>query len=73
MKEKMQTVEKLWNAFEKYKENAEQHEFIRLAMYDSKLLPAYNDLHENYNDEHADIFIRGMKKVLLSFGIDYIE
>ena len=73
MKEKMQTVEKLWKAFENYKEHAEQHEFIRLAMYDSKLIPAYNDLHENYNDEHVDIFIRGMKKVLLSFGIDYID
>ena len=59
--------------FQKYKENAEQHEFIRLAMYDSKLIPAYNDLHENYNDEHADIFIRGMKKVLLYFGIEYID
>ena len=57
MKEKMQTVEKLWKAFENYKEHAEQHEFIRLAMYDSKLILAYNDLHENYNDEHADIFI----------------
>ena len=42
-------------------------------MYDSKLIPAYNDLHENYNDEHADIFIRGMKKVLASFGIDNID
>ena len=73
MKEKMQTVEKLWSDFEKYKENAEQHEFIRLAMYDLKLIPAYNDLHENYNDEHADIFIRGMKKVLASFGIDYMN
>lgn len=73
MKEKMQAVEKLWKAFENYKEHAEQHEFIRLAMYDSKLIPAYNDLHENYNDEHADIFIRGMKKVLVSFGIDNID
>lgn len=73
MKEKMQTVEKLWKAFENYKENAEQHEFVSLAMYDLKLTPAYNDLHENYNEEHADIFIRCMKKVLTSFGINNIE
>ena len=68
----MEEVNKLWAAYEKYKETAEQHEFFRLLMIDSKVIPLYNDLKANYTEEHKDIFVRGMKKILESLGIkDY--
>lgn len=65
----MEEVNKYWDAYNSFKETAEQHDFIRLLMLDSQLIPAYNDLKENYCEEHAEIFIRGMKKVLASLGI----
>ena len=62
-------VEYLWKKFDKYKETAEQHEFVQLFILDAKLVPAYNDLQENYTEEHAEIFIRVMTKVLGSLGV----
>lgn len=63
-------VEFLWNKFEEYKRTAEQHEFVKLFMCDSKLFPLYHDLQVNYTEEHAEIFIRIMTKVLSEFGVD---
>ena len=63
-------VEHLWKKFDEYKQRAEQHEFIRLFMLDSKLVPAYKDLQSNYNDEHAEMFIRCLSNVLKSLGVD---
>ena len=65
----MEKVEYLWEKYNKYKETAEQHEFARLFILDMKLIPAYNDLHTNYNQEHIETFIRVMNKVLKSLGI----
>ena len=67
---KMDQVEQLWDRYEKYKETAEQHEFIKLIFLDTNLIPYYNDLHTNYTEEHADKFIRVMSQVLGSLGID---
>ena len=69
----MKMAEYLWEKFNEYKETAEQHEFVRLIMLDMKLVPAYNDLKNNYDETHAKIFINVMKKVLDSFGIKYSE
>lgn len=65
----MEEIKRMWDAYEKYKETAEQHEFIRLFMMDARLVPAYNDLQKNYTEEHAEIFKRVMQKVLDSLGI----
>ena len=68
----MEEVNRYWNAFAKYKETAGQHEFLQLFMLDTKLIPMYNDLKQNYTEEHAAIFIRVMKKVLKSlYGESY--
>lgn len=67
--EKKEKVEALWNKFEQYKETAEQHEFLFLLMLDTRLALAYNDLKNNWNEEHADIFIRSMENVIKTFGI----
>lgn len=65
----MEEIKRMWDAYEKYKETAEQHEFVRLFMMDARLVPAYNDLQKNYTEEHAEIFKRVMRKVLDSLGI----
>ena len=67
-----QKVEYLWERFDEYKETAEQHEFVKLFALDMKVTPYYNDLKENYTEEHAEIFIRVMIKVLNSLGINDI-
>lgn len=65
----MDEIERMWNAFNKYKETAEQHEFMRLFVLDAKLTPAYNDLKKNFTDEHAAIFKRVMQQVFDALGI----
>ena len=65
----MEEIKRMWDAYEKYKETAEQHEFVRLFMMDARLVSAYNDLQKNYTEEHAEIFKKVMKKVLDSLGI----
>lgn len=67
--EKKEKVEALWNKFGQYKETAEQHEFPFLLMLDARLTFAYNDLKNDWNEEHADIFIRSMENVIKTFGI----
>ena len=61
MKEK---VEEIWKKYNDFKENAEQHMFVQLVMYDRMLIPAYNDLQKNWSDDHAEKFINGMTKVV---------
>ncbi len=57
-------VEIVWKKYEDYKENAEQNMFAQLYLYDMFLEPHYKDLQENWSDEHAETFIRGMKNVV---------
>ena len=56
-------VEEVWKKYNDFKETAEQHDFVKLVMFDSKLIPAYNDLQKNWNEDHAQKFINGMKNV----------
>ena len=64
----MDEINRLWGIYDKYKETAEQYEFIHLLMLDSLLIPRYKDLKENYTEEHAEIFKRVMRNVLASLG-----
>ena len=64
-------VEEVWKKYNDFKETAEQHDFVKLVMFDSKLIPAYNDLQKNWNDDHAQKFINGMNNVVFKqFGIE---
>ena len=68
---KKEKVEALWNRLGQYKATAEQHMFPLLIMLDMKLVPAYNDLKKNWNEEHADIFIRSMENIVFKkLGIE---
>ena len=64
----MDEFNRLWGAYDKYKETAEHYEFIHLLILDSQLIPRYKDLKENYTEEHAEIFKRVMRNVLASLG-----
>lgn len=67
-------VETIWEKYNEYKETAEQHEFVQLFLFDSKLVPAYEDLKNNWNIDHANTFIRGMlNTVFPTLGIDYMK
>ena len=67
----MEEAKRLWDLLDKYKETAEQHEFVYLLMLDSQLVPAWNDLQKNPDEGHAEIFVRVMKRVLDSLGVKY--
>lgn len=56
----IEDVEKVWNQLMKYEDEAEQHDFVMLALIHTNAEPFYLSLHENWNEEHAKIFIEGM-------------
>lgn len=62
-------VKAAWDKFVKYTETAEQHEFAMLAMFQFKMEPLYNDLMKNWDDHHAELFMRGMTMILDRLGI----
>ena len=67
---KKEQVEALYSKFRQYTETAEQHEFPYLLQYDMIISPGYEDLQNNWNEEHADSFIRGVSKLLKHLGIE---
>lgn len=60
----MKDAERCWQTLESFKETAEQHDFLKLFKTDYFVVPAYNDLKEHPDKEHARIFIRGLTKHL---------
>jgi len=62
-------IEEMWKKYNSFKETAEQHDFVKLIMFDAKLIPAYNDLKKNWNEDHAKKFINGMNIVFNKLGI----
>lgn len=54
-------VDGAWQKFMRYTETAEQHEFPLLAIIQLKIEPLYKDLLENWDDHHAEVFMKGMK------------
>lgn len=53
-------IDHLWQKFEDFKATAEQSQFVALLMYDSMLIPRYQDLQKNWDEGHAQIFARVM-------------
>lgn len=67
---KKEQIETLYNKFRQYTETAEQHEFPYLLQYDMIISHGYEDLQNNWNEDHADSFIRGVSKSLKHLGIE---
>lgn len=61
---KQEKVKALWKRYTDFKENAEQSEFPQLFAWDLFLAPAYKDLMDNWNEEHANVFINGIENVV---------
>ena len=66
----IELVDKAWANFDKFKETAEQHDFFSLFMLDVKLARMYNNLHVNWDENHALIFMQCMEKVAKQFGFE---
>ena len=62
------SVENLWKEFSEIKENAEQHDFPMLLMLDLKYTPFYEDLMQNWDEYHAQLFTYGLTKELTLAG-----
>ncbi len=62
--DKKEIVERLWDKYEKYKETAEQLLSPTIHQFDQLMIPAYMDLKENWDDEHADLFIKAMETIV---------
>lgn len=60
----------MWEKYNNFKQIAEQHQFPTIFMYDIILEPTYKDLQENWSDEHAEIFIKGLNIVFNKLGIE---
>lgn len=65
----LEDVTRYMEAYRAYQDRAEQHEFAFLFMLDMKIVPAYNDLVRNWDENHARIFINIMVKVLNRLGV----
>jgi hypothetical protein len=71
IKNMREKVEEVWKKYNDFEENAEQHMFVQILMYDKMLIPAYNHLQKNWSDAHAEKFINGMTKVVFKkLGIE---
>jgi mannosyltransferase OCH1-like enzyme len=66
-------VEEAWNNFLKYTETAEQHEFPQLIMIHVKGEPLFKDLHDNWDENHAELFMRFMRMMGERFGFKVPE
>lgn len=57
-------VKEFYTKWQKYKEHAEQHEFIRIFMQDQLIEKGYKELQANWDEDHAKTFINGVNKFL---------
>lgn len=71
MKVTLNDCKAAYEKWQNYKDHAEQHEFIKIMLVETKfkLDWAYKDLCENWDEKHADLFMRAMNIIFESFGI----
>jgi hypothetical protein len=61
---KIMDYEKKYKEYQEAKERAEQHMFPFILMFDGMIDNQYNDLKNNYNKEHEELFIKNVDFVL---------
>lgn len=62
-------VDAVWAKWEKFKETAEQHDFIAIFKCDVVLIPMRQNLSQNWDVDHAHTFLKCMNSVFNIFGI----
>ena len=70
---KQEQVENLYNQFMDYTKTAEQHQFPYLFQCEMMINAGYEDLQRNWNDSHADTFIRSVAKLLVKLGNEVLS
>lgn len=66
----IQDIDKVWAWYTKLRDNCEQHDIPVFMMWDARLSWGYNDLHREWNDHHAEIFMNGMRMVFRMLGLE---
>lgn len=69
MKPTIEDIDRAWEHFTGPENRGEQHDFPMMLMLHAKLKPYYDDLHSNWNDEHAERFMNVMNDIFKRFGI----
>lgn len=64
----IEVVDEAWSNLDRFKETAEQHDFPKLLSIDALLEPLYEDLHKNWNEHHAGIFMMWMLEFSKQLG-----
>ena len=68
----LQHCEQAWKRFDQLKEEAENHMFPSIMVWDLRLTPLYEDLNKNWNEHHGEIFLKGMVLMFKMFGIEFV-
>ena len=71
IKDKVLTIEdidKAWTRFLTRADRAEQYQFVQIAWCHTKLKPFFDDLHRNWDNHHANVFLRGIQAAYRTLG-----
>lgn len=69
----IELVKDAWARFNDIKNTAEQYMFPHILFWDIKLTPLYNDLIKNWDEHHAEVFLKGMDVMFQSLGCPTME
>ena len=64
----IEDIDKAWTEFHERADRAEQYQFVHIALLHAKLKPFFDDLHENWNNHHANVFMRGIDAAYHALG-----
>ena len=64
----IEKIEQIWADFKQKADRAEQYQFPRIMYWQLKLEPLYKDLKENWNEDHANIFMRLLRFAYKDIG-----
>lgn len=64
LNEMKEQVQNIYDEYNKRKETAEQNQFPLFFFADDLLEKGYYDLQKNWNDDHAEIFVRSVRNFL---------
>ena len=67
LKVSKEDVIKLWKQYESTKNEAEQYMFTTFLMIDLRYEPLYNDLMNNWDEYHAQMFVYAFDRTLKAF------
>jgi hypothetical protein len=64
----IEEIDKAWATFLERADRAEQYQFARIAYIQRRLEPLFNDLHKNWDNHHANVFLKGIDAAYRTLG-----